>query len=288
MQFPIRINKYLAERNVATRRGADLLISAGLVKINGRVAKLGEKVLAGDKVEVGKEIQKEYAYPHTKNFGVGVYLAYNKPAGVVTHSSKPQGHPEQSRRVTHSSKPQGHPEQSRRVTHSPQAGEKDIKQVLKLKEGMFPVGRLDKDSSGLIIITNDGRITDKMLNPKFFHEKEYSAAVDRPISNTFLLKIKQGFNIGPSTGAHHYPMRQERVRPAKIRKTGPESFDIILTEGKNRQIRRMGKALGYNVINLKRIRIMNIKLGNLKTGATRKIEGLELKEFLESLGLNFS
>ena len=272
MQFPIRINKYLAERNVATRRGADLLISAGLVKINGRVAKLGEKVLAGDKVEVGKEIQKEYAYPHTKNFGVGVYLAYNKPAGVVTHSSKPQGHPEQSRRVT----------------HSPQAGEKDIKQVLKLKEGMFPVGRLDKDSSGLIIITNDGRITDKMLNPKFFHEKEYSAAVDRPISNTFLLKIKQGFNIGPSTGAHHYPMRQERVRPAKIRKTGPESFDIILTEGKNRQIRRMGKALGYNVINLKRIRIMNIKLGNLKTGATRKIEGLELKEFLESLGLNFS
>ena len=254
---------------MATRRGADLLISAGLVKINGRVAKLGEKVLAGDKVEIGKESQKEY-----------IYLAYNKPAGIVTHS--------------------------------PQPGEKDIKQVLKLsargaapdiafgevkggrgsasggKENLFPVGRLDKDSSGLIIITNDGRITDKMLNPKFFHEKEYSAAVDRPISNTFLLKIKQGFDIGPSTGAHHYPMRQERVRPAKIRKTGPESFDIILTEGKNRQIRRMGKALGYNVINLKRIRIMNIKLGNLKTGATRKIEGLELKEFLESLGLNFS
>lgn len=232
MEFPIRINKYLAEKGIATRRGADELISAGLVKINGRTAKLGDKVEAKDKVEIGEQAKnKEY-----------IYLAYNKPVGIVTHS--------------------------------PQPGERDIRQALKLEKDIFPVGRLDKDSSGLIILTNDGRITDKMLNPKFFHEKEYSVVIDRPITNTFLLKIKQGFRMG-----------RERVRPAKIRKTSLEGFDIILTEGKNRQVRRMCKALGYNVLSLKRIRVMNINLSNLKLGQIRPIEGEELKVFLNSLGL---
>ncbi|KKQ36007.1 MAG: Ribosomal large subunit pseudouridine synthase F [Candidatus Nomurabacteria bacterium GW2011_GWB1_37_5] len=243
MDFPVRINKYLAIKNISTRRGADELIRAGKVKINGRKAKLGDQVTIKDKVEVGKEMQsKKYSY-----------FAFNKPIGVVTHS--------------------------------PQIGEKDIKSFLsKIDQNndLFPLGRLDKDSSGLIILTNDGRITDKMLNPKFYHEKEYSVEVDHPINNTFLLKIKQGFNMG-----------KEKVRPAKIRKTpqlssgqaDPTKFDIILTEGKNRQIRRMCAALSYKVLSLKRIRIINIILGNLPKGQIRPIEGGELKTFIESLGL---
>jgi 23S rRNA pseudouridine2604 synthase len=232
MEFPIRINKYLAEKNISTRRGADDLIKTGKVKINGRVARLGDKVNRNDKVEVGESARKkEY-----------VYIAYSKPFGIITHS--------------------------------PQKGEKSIKDIFKFPGDVFPVGRLDKDSEGLIILTNDGRITDKLLNPKFFHEKEYSAEVDKPITNVFLLRIKEGLKTG-----------NFKTRPAKIRKTDQRNFDIILTEGQNRQIRRMCAALGYKVERLKRVRIMNIKLGNLKANDYRKISGKELERFLSDLGI---
>ncbi len=231
--YPIRINKYLALRNIATRREADRLIEAGFVLLNGKPAKLGDIVQHGDKVEIKSEMQnKEY-----------VYYAYHKPLGVVTTMPNP--------------------------------GEKTILDTTEFPEKVFPIGRLDKDSYGLILMTNDGRITDKLLNPKAQHQKEYSVRVNRPITNTFLKFMKEGVRLGPV-----------QTRKALVKKTSESSFDIVLTEGKNRQIRRMCKSLGYEVTDLKRFRIGNIELENLKAGTFRKIEGEELKEFLKQLRLN--
>ena len=233
MHFPIRLNKYLAEKNIATRRGADLLIAAGKIKINGQIAKLGDKVWEKDVVEIADEIKrKKYSY-----------LAYHKPVGIVTHS--------------------------------PQPGEKEIKNVANLPKDVFPIGRLDKDSAGLIILTNDGRLTDRLLNPKLFHEKEYRVTLDKPITNTLLLKIKEGLKTSGF-----------KARPAKIRKIAQEKFEMILTEGKNRQIRRMAAALGFAVRELVRIRVMNIRLGNLAPNQFRPIEGEELKELLQNLKIS--
>ncbi|HXK35219.1 MAG TPA: pseudouridine synthase [Candidatus Paceibacterota bacterium] len=233
MHFPIRLNKYLAEKNIAARRGADLLIAAGKIKINGQIAKLGDKVWEKDVVEIADEIKrKKYSY-----------LAYHKPVGIVTHS--------------------------------PQPGEKEIKNVANLPKDVFPIGRLDKDSAGLIILTNDGRLTDRLLNPKLFHEKEYRVTLDKPITNTLLLKIKEGLKTSGF-----------KARPAKIRKIAQEKFEMILTEGKNRQIRRMAAALGFAVRELVRIRVMNIRLGNLAPNQFRPIEGEELKELLQNLKIS--
>ncbi len=227
----MRINKYLALKNISTRRGADELIKKHKVLLNGRLAELGDKVEKGDEVEV-KNSKKPSEY---------VYYAYNKPINVVTLA--------------------------------PQAGEKDIKESINLKN-VFPIGRLDKDSQGLLILTNDGRITDRLLNPKYDHEKEYIVETKEKLRNNFKEKMEAGVNIEGYTTAK-----------SKVEILGDKKFSITLGEGKRHQIRRMCAALFAEVKTLKRVRIMNIKLGNLALNSYRKIEGEELNTFLKRLGL---
>lgn len=226
---PLRINKYLAHKGYATRKDADVLITQGLVFINGRQAVLGDKVEEKDIVEV-KGARKEHRY-----------YAYNKPEGVVTHS--------------------------------PQEGEKDILMAISLK-GVFPVGRLDKKSTGLIILTDDGRVTDKLLNPEYEHEKEYRVTTTDEIPKNFKKRMEAGVDIEGYV-----------TKPCTIEIEDDFGFTITLTEGKKHQIRRMCVAVGVNIETLERVRVMNIKLGELKPGAHRPIVGAELKKLLTALGL---
>jgi 23S rRNA pseudouridine2604 synthase len=234
LRYPIRINRYLALNNYCSRREADTLIQKGIVKINGKVAKIGDKVNEKDSVEVktsAKNPPKKY-----------VYLAYNKQRGIVTHS--------------------------------PKDGQRSIKMVTYSADDVFPIGRLDKESHGLIILTNDGRLTDKMLNPEREHDKEYLVKVDKPVTNIFLKVMAQGVQL-----------EDFKTKPCIIQKKDETTFSIILTEGKKHQIRRMCANLGWAVKDLKRIRIMNIMLGKLGPGQQRKIEGKELETLLTKLGI---
>ncbi len=230
-KYPMRINKYLALKKHSTRRGADELIKEGKVFINGKKATLGDKINETDQVDVrfrGK--QKPY-----------IYIAYNKPKGVVTHSA--------------------------------QGDDKEIKNVVAIKD-IFPIGRLDKDSEGLIILTNDGRITERLLGPKYVHEKEYVVKTKEPLRKSFKDKMEMGVKID-----------NEKTAPCKVQITGQRTFKVILTEGKKHQIRRMCVALFQEVESLKRIRIMNIELGKMPAGSHREIAGEELQTFLHSLEL---
>jgi 23S rRNA pseudouridine2604 synthase len=231
-KFPIRINKYLAEEKHSTRRGADELISKGQVLVNGRPAKLGEMLSATDKVEVRYRAGKEKKL---------VYLAYNKPRGIVTHSAE--------------------------------KGDEDIQDKVPVK-GVFPIGRLDKDSSGLIILTNDGRITERLLGPKYYHEKEYIVTTKGKLRPNFKEKMEAGVQIDA-----------DKTRPCKVEILGEKKFRVTLTEGKKHQIRRMCVALFNEVDTIKRVRVMNVAIGDLKENAFRGIEGEELSELLKSLEL---
>lgn len=234
--YPMRINKYLALSGHSTRRGADALIEEGKVFINGRRAVLGDKVNKDDRVEVKGSVKRAASY---------TYFAYHKPRGIITHS--------------------------------PRDTEEDIREITRNEKeliGTFPIGRLDKDSSGLIILTNDGRVTDRMLNPEYEHEKEYAVQTKDRLRDSFKKNMEGGLVI-----------EDYQTKPCKVVKTGEKAFTITLTEGKKHQIRRMVSALHNEVSTLKRTRVMNIRLGNLPQGEFRKIEGDELKEFLKSLGL---
>jgi 23S rRNA pseudouridine2604 synthase len=231
IKYPIRINKYLAHKKICARREADELISQKKVKINGKIAVLGDKVNESDKVLVD-DFKKKL-----------IYLAFNKPKGVITHS--------------------------------PQLGETEIKDIVSFKEKVFPVGRLDKNSSGLMILTNDGRLTGRLLNPEYNHEKEYIVKVNKSIDNSFLKKMAGGIKLD-----NGYVTKK-----CVVVKISSERFSIILTEGKKHQIRRMCDSLGYGILNLERRRIMNIKLGSLQPGDFREIKGYELSEFLKGLEL---
>lgn len=158
------------------------------------------------------------------------------------------------------------------ITHSPQGDEESIEEVIPLKH-VFPIGRLDKDSYGLIILTNDGRITDALLNPDKAHEKEYEVTTENELPKNFKQKMERGVDIGDYT-----------TKPCHIKILGPRKFSITLTEGKKHQIRRMCGVFGQSATELKRIRIMNIHLGPLSSGAHRPIVGIELKTFLHSIG----
>lgn len=228
--FPMRINKYLAHKNYATRRGADSLISAGKVFINGKRAVLGDQVTESDKVTIQGFEAPDY-----------VYYAYYKPAGVSTVVSA--------------------------------VDEKSIEDVAKFPERVFPLGRLDKDSEGLLLMTNDGRLTDKLLNPKNDHDKEYLVTLEEEVTHAFLVKMNLGVRIG-----------DYKTKKTKIRRVDKHSFEIILTEGKNRQIRKMCANLGFKVKYLKRIRVMNILLGKLKPNQWRKLTAVELKTLFKDLG----
>lgn len=232
IHYPIRINRYLAIHNYATRTGADELIKKRFVTINGHKAVLGEKVYESDKVEVSKKV------PYNKYF----YFAYNKPMSISTNKD---------------------------------SGSKDILQVTKFPIKVFPVGRLDKGSHGLILITNDGRVTDRLLSPKYLHEKEYIVKVEPAFSDKFLELMANGVKFDGFIS-----------QKCKVWRKNKDTFHIILTEGKKRQIRRMCEALHHNILDLKRIRIMNIELGKIPLGGFREIKGKELDELLISLGLD--
>lgn len=236
MEFPIRINKYLAERGFCSRREADTLIESGSVLVNGTKATLGQKVNAEDVVELqGKPQKKDY-------------LAYYKGRGIITHSPAP--------------------------------GEVDIASRLARDYGIThvaPVGRLDKDSEGLILLTNDGRVTRPLLDPAAGHEKEYDVTVDKPISPMFCRIMAGGVDI---EGYHTQPAT---ILPHPENK---ERFRITLTEGKKHQIRRMCAALGYQVQALKRVRVMNIELGALKPNQYRKLTPEERTTLLAALDIS--
>jgi 23S rRNA pseudouridine2604 synthase len=229
--FPLRINRYLALRGIATRKAADTLISAGKVLINGARAELGTKVTAEDIVEV-KQTGKARTYR---------YFAYYKPRGIISHS--------------------------------PERGERAIADIFSEK-GVFPVGRLDKASEGLIIVTDDGRITERLLHPRFVHEKEYEVRVQEEVPANIAEKLIAGIE---SEG--------DLLRAKKVKKLGRFELSIILTEGKKHQIRRMLSALHLTVKELQRLRIMNIRIGDLGPGEARRIAGAELDIFLKELGL---
>jgi len=232
--YPMRLNKYLAHQGYATRRAADELIEKGLVTINGRRAVLGDKVLESDEVVVRSKSKKRYRY-----------FAYFKPRGVVTHSA--------------------------------QDDDSDIDDLVSENPelaGTFPVGRLDKDSHGLIILTDDGRVTDRLLSPDREHEKEYQVRTKEKLRANLKEKFEAGVDIEGYV-----------TKPAKVRVTGEHSFAITLTEGKKHQVRRMVAAMFNEVKELKRTRVMNVKLDGLKSGEYRALAGEELETFLSSLGL---
>ena len=234
--MPTRINKFLSEVGYCSRRRADRLIEEGRVTINGRVPEIGAKVEDGDQVEVeGQRIEKS---TKQKN----VYLAFNKPVGIVCTTDK--------------------------------VVEPDnIIDFIKYPKRIFPVGRLDKPSEGLIFLTNDGEIVNKILRASNNHEKEYIVSVNRPINREFIQAMSNGVEILETT-----------TKACSVKKLGAKKFKIILTQGLNRQIRRMCETLGYKVKSLKRIRIMNIKL-DVPIGKYReftKKELLELNKLLKN------
>jgi 23S rRNA pseudouridine2604 synthase/16S rRNA pseudouridine516 synthase len=231
-----RINKYLSEVGFCSRRAADRLIEEGKVTINGEITEIGSKVEEGDQVEV--EGQKIINPTKQKN----IYLAFNKPIGIVCTTD-------------------------RRVEPD------NIIDFIKYPKRIFPIGRLDKPSEGLIFLTNDGDIVNKILRARNNHEKEYIVSVNRPINNDFIQSMSNGVEILDTITKNCF-----------VKQLGQKKFKIILTQGLNRQIRRMCESLGYRVRSLKRVRIMNIKL-DVPTGKYREItkeELIELNRLLEN------
>ena len=233
-----RINKFLSEVGYCSRRAADRLIEEGKVTINGKIPEMGTKINRGDQVEVeGQRIERS---TKTKN----IYLAFNKPVGIVCTTD-------------------------RRVEFD------NIIDYIRYPKRIFPVGRLDKLSEGLIFLTNDGDIVNKILRSKNNHEKEYIVGVNRPIDRNFIQRMSNGVEILDTLTKNCF-----------VKQLGPKMFKIILTQGLNRQIRRMCDSLGYKVQSLKRVRIMNIKL-DIPTGKYREFTNEELSK-LEKLLENSS
>tara|TARA_B100001989_G_scaffold171975_1_gene124151 strand:+ start:1177 stop:1899 length:723 start_codon:yes stop_codon:yes gene_type:complete len=237
----IRINKYLSEIGYCSRRRADRLIEEGKLTINGRIPEKGTKLEEGDRVEVeGQRIEQS-------NKQKNIYLAFNKPVGIVCTTDR-------------------------------EIEPNNIIDFIKYPKRIFPVGRLDKLSEGLIFLTNDGDIVNKILRSRNNHEKEYIVSVSHPINRKFIQNMSNGVEI-----------LETITKKCFVKQLGPKKFKIILTQGLNRQIRRMCESLGYKVRSLKRVRIMNIKL-DVPKGKYRqftKKELLELNELLEKSSKTF-
>jgi 23S rRNA pseudouridine2604 synthase len=225
----MRLNKYISETGVCSRREADKWIEAGRVTLNGVAAGLGTQVAAGDEVRVDGELigaKKKR-----------IYLALNKPVGII-------------------------------CTTETEIADNIIEHV-GYPERIFPIGRLDRESEGLILLTNDGDIVNEILRSENNHEKEYLVWVDRPITDLALNMLAGGVKI-----------MGEVTKPARVMRVDQQSFRIVLTQGLNRQIRRMCSALGYKARRLKRVRIMNVHLGELRPGQWRHLNDTELKGLL--------
>lgn len=229
----MRINKFFTEQGLCSRREADRLIAEGRVTINGVVANLGDQVLPQDLVARDGVV--------LQRGNRSVYIKYHKPVGVTTTTE----------------------------LHIP----RNIISEIRHPERIFPIGRLDKDSSGLILLTNDGDIVNEILRVEHGHEREYRVEVDREFDETFLTRMGEGVVI---LGA--------RTRPCTTTRLGPRRFRIILTEGRNRQIRRMCQALGYRVVSLHRVRIMHITVEGLHAGQWTDLSAEERERLFQALG----
>lgn len=228
----MRINKYISDTGICSRREADQIILDRRVTINGKVAELGDTVEESDKVCVdGKTIGQK-----KKN----VYIALNKPVGITSTTER----------------------------HI----KGNIVDFVNHSERIFPIGRLDKDSDGLILLTNDGDIVNRILRAENNHDKEYIVTVDKPVTLDFIRGMSNGVMI-----------EGKMTKKCKVSKVQDNVFRIILTEGRNRQIRKMCKAFGYGVRRLQRIRIMNIELGSLKIGHWRNLTSKELQELFKQI-----
>lgn len=228
----LRLNKFLVDHGIASRRGADRLIEEGVVQVNGKTAEIGQKVTEQDQVTVhGKAVTKK---------GKRVYLAYNKPVGIICSSD-------------------------------PNAKD-NIIDAINYPERIFHIGRLDVASSGLILLTNDGDIVNKILRSEGKHEKEYVVEVSKPVTHEFLKRLAEGVMLD-----------DRKTLPAKVERLSPTSFSIIIVEGRNRQIRRMCEELRYEVVALKRIRIMHIHLDKLPVGHFRHLTTQEETTLLNTL-----
>jgi len=231
-----RLNKYISESGFCSRRGADKLIETNRVTINGKLPELGTKVQAGDEVKVDGKLISASA----KNKSDRIYIAYNKPIGITcTSEAHVRG---------------------------------NIIDAIGHKERIFPIGRLDKPSEGLIFLTSDGDIVNKILRAENAHDKEYIVTVDKPISERFVERMSRGV-----------PILGTITKPCIVRVKSRFVFTIILTQGLNRQIRRMCEYLGYEVKKLKRSRIMNVELGNLKSGQWRDLTAAEMDEINQAV-----
>lgn len=231
-----RLNKFISESGYCSRREADKLIEQKKVKINGKLPELGTKVLPGDKVTVNGKLIGASA----ENKSDRVYIAYHKPIGITCTTE-------------------------RHVKGN-------IVDAVNHKDRIFPIGRLDKPSEGLIFLTSDGDIVNKILRAENAHEKEYVVSVDKPLNDRFKGRMEKGI-----------PILGTVTKPCKVKVLGPKKFSIILTQGLNRQIRRMCEYLGYEVTKLKRTRIMNVDLKGLKPGQWRDLTNVEMKQINQAV-----
>ena len=227
----IRLNKFLSDAGYCSRREADRLVEQGVVKFNGKTAVMGQKVTINDSIMVKGK--------NISREEEQILIALNKPVGIecTTDLNNPD----------------------------------NIVDFINFDKRIYPIGRLDKNSQGLILLTNDGSIVNNILKGSNYHEKEYVVTVDKPVTDDFIKKMSTGVRI-----------LDQVTRPCKVAKVKKHVFNIVLTQGLNRQIRRMCGELGYNVQKLKRIRIMNIELGNLPVGQYRKVTDSELKELMRN------
>ena len=236
MEETVRLNKFLSEKGICSRREADRLVDEGKVMVNGVCAVMGQKVSSADEIVVdGKKVSTKLVKP--------VLIAVNKPAGIVCTTARFEG-------------------------------EKNIVDMVKYPTRIYPIGRLDKESEGLILMTNLGDLANEISKASNSHEKEYVVTVNNQVTESFLDKMRRGM---------HLEELNADTMPCVCTKTGNREFHIILKQGLNRQIRRMCAACGYRVETLKRIRIMNIHLGNIPQGNFRNVTDAEFDKLIKTL-----
>lgn len=236
MEETVRLNKFLSEKGICSRREADRLVDEGKVMVNGVCAVMGQKVSSADEIVVdGKKVSTKQVKP--------VLIAVNKPAGIVCTTARFEG-------------------------------EKNIVDMVKYPTRIYPIGRLDKKSEGLILMTNLGDLANEISKASNSHEKEYVVTVNNQVTESFLDKMRRGM---------HLEELNADTMPCVCTKTGNREFHIILKQGLNRQIRRMCAACGYRVETLKRIRIMNIHLGNIPQGNFRNVTDAEFDKLIKDL-----
>lgn len=236
MEETVRLNKFLSEKGICSRREADRFVDEGKVMVNGVCAVMGQKVSSADEIVVdGKKVSTKQVKP--------VLIAVNKPAGIVCTTARFEG-------------------------------EKNIVDMVKYPTRIYPIGRLDKESEGLILMTNLGELANEISKASNSHEKEYVVTVNNQVTESFLDKMRRGM---------HLEELNADTMPCVCTKTGNREFHIILKQGLNRQIRRMCAACGYRVETLKRIRIMNIHLGNIPQGNFRNVTDAEFDKLIKML-----